>query len=256
MKIQHSLFGLLFAAVLFSCTKETPTPTTPDPVVPELSTVQLKFDHVWGPSMGAFALNQALVHPSTTDEITFTTLNYYISNIKLQKADGSSYVQPESYHLVRVSSGAMADLVLSNIPVGDYTGITFTIGVDSARNVSGVQEGALSPSNGMFWSWNTGYIFIKAEGTSPQSTNGQFTYHIGGFSGENNAIRTVTLPFSGDLRVRKNAEPSIHFNVNAARFWHGGIRMADLSRVHMPGANAATLATNFQGAFSVDHLHN
>ncbi len=255
MKIQHSLFGLLFAAVLFSCTKETPTPT-PDPVVPEVSTVQLKFDHVWGPNMGAFALNQALVHPATTDEITFTTLNYYVTNIKLQKAYGSSYVQPESYHLIRLQSGALVDLTLQQIPVGDYTGITFTIGVDSARNVSGVQEGALSPSNGMFWSWNTGYIFVKAEGSSPQSSNGQFTYHLGGFAGENNAIRTVTLPFSGNLRVRKNAEPSIHFNVNAARFWHGGIRIADLSRVHMPGANAATLATNFQGAFSVDHLHN
>lgn len=255
MKIQHTLFGLLFAAVLFSCTKETPTPT-PDPVVPEKSTVQLKFEHVWGPSMGAFAINQALVHPLTSNEITFTLLNYYVSNIKLQKADGSSYVQPESYHLVRLSSGSMADLVLSDIPVGDYTGITFTIGVDSARNVSGVQEGALSPSNGMFWSWNTGYIFIKAEGRSPQASSGNFTYHIGGFSGENNAIRTVTLPFNGELRVRKNAEPSIHFNVNAARFWHGGIQLADLSTIHMPGANAALIATNFQGAFSVDHLHN
>jgi hypothetical protein len=108
----------------------------------------------------------------------------------------------------------------------------------------------------MFWSWNTGYIFIKAEGTSPQASSGNFTYHIGGFAGANNAIRTVTLPFNGELRVRANAEPSIHFNVNAARFWHGGIQLADLSTIHMPGANAALIATNFQGAFSVDHLHN
>jgi hypothetical protein len=253
MNFKYLILGLLLSASLFSCTKETPTPTPPPA---ETGAVLLKFDHGWGPSMAPFALNQGLVHPMTGDSITFTQLNYYVSNVKLQKADGSSFVVPNSYHLVRVPGSPQVDVLLPNIPVAEYSGITFNIGVDSARNVSGVQEGALSPSNGMFWSWNTGYIFVKAEGTSPQAANGQFAYHLGGFSGEHNAIRTVTLPFNSSLRVVKNAEPSVHFNVNAARFWHGGLRLADLSIIHMPGANAALMATNFQGAFSVDHVHN
>jgi hypothetical protein len=243
------------ATTMWSCTKENPTPTPTDPVM-ETGTVLLKFDHVWGPTMGAFSIGQSLVHPMSNEELTFSLLNYYITNVKLTKADGSTYVQPESYHLVRLSSGSFAELVLENIPVGEYTGITYTIGVDSARNVSGIQEGALSPSNGMFWSWNTGYIFVKAEGTSPQSPNGEFKYHLGGFSGEHNAIRTNSHTFVGQLRVLKNAEPSIHFYVNAARFWHGGLRVADLNTVHMPGSNAATLAGNFRDAFVLDHIHN
>jgi hypothetical protein len=65
-----------------------------------------------------------------------------------------------------------------NVPAGTYTGMYLTMGVDSARNVSGAQEGALDPANGMFWSWTSGYIMIKAEGLSPQGAGGSFTYHL------------------------------------------------------------------------------
>jgi hypothetical protein len=59
----------------------------------------------------------------------------------------------------------------------------FMIGVDSARNNSGAQTGALDPTNGMFWSWSTGYIMAKFEGTSAQSpaAANALKFHIGGF---------------------------------------------------------------------------
>ncbi|WP_316930094.1 MbnP family protein, partial [Hymenobacter sp. IS2118] len=44
-------------------------------------------------------------------------------------------------------------LALKDIPVGDYQSVSFTVGVDSARNVAGAQTGALDPNNGMFWTW-------------------------------------------------------------------------------------------------------
>jgi hypothetical protein len=258
MKTNRIIWAVMLSTLLFACKKED---ITPDPVPnpnPVTSSMVIKFDHVWGPNRTSWRLNEMRVHPSTGDTSTFTVLNYYISNVRLRKADGSEYVQPESYHLVRLQPNAgLADLKLNNVPVGDYTAITYTIGVDSTRNVSGVQEGALSPSNGMFWSWNTGYIFVKAEGTTPHAVNGNFRYHIGGFSGANNAIRTVTHTFNGGtLRVRQNAEPSLHMFVNVARFWHGGIRLSSVNNVHMPGANAVLLADNFRDAFVFDHLHN
>lgn len=256
MKRNHFFIAVLCSTLLFACKKDDNTPD-PDPN-PATSSMLLKFDHVWGPNRLAWTLGETKAHPATGDTLTFNTLNYYISNVKLRRADGSEYVQPESYHLIKLQNGgALADLQLTNIPVGDYTAITYTIGVDSTRNVSGVQEGALSPSNGMFWSWTTGYIFVKAEGNSPQSPNGNFVYHLGGFRGENNAIRTNMHSFNGGtLRVRQNAEPSIHLYVNVARFWHGGIRVSDLHTIHMPGANASNMASNFRDAFVFDHLHN
>ena len=76
-----------------------------------------------------------------------------------------------------------ATLTLSDVPEGSYTEMSYVLGVDSTRNVSGAQAGALSTANGMFWSWSTGYIMLKAEGTSPNSGTGSFSFHLGGFSG-------------------------------------------------------------------------
>jgi hypothetical protein len=98
---------------------------------------------------------------------------------------------------------------------------------------------------------------VKAEGSSPVATNETFTYHLGGFQGPNNAIREVFVPFNDtNLRIAPNATPVAHLTVNAARFWHGGISLADMSMVHMPGANASLLMTNFSGGFVLDHVHN
>jgi hypothetical protein len=246
----------IFALAFTSCKKDKED-ENPDPD-PTSGTVVMKFDHRWGNTFAPFAMNESLTHPATSEIINFQTLNYYISNVKLQREDGSWWIQDESYHLVKVAANATTqEISLSNVPLANYTGIEFTIGVDSTRNVSGAQSGALSTSHGMFWSWNTGYIFIKAEGTSPDSPTGGFSYHIGGFreSNNTNAIRTNALNFGGEtLGVTGTNHPKIHLFVNAARFWHGGISLEDIHTVHMPGANAITLADNFKEAFVIDHI--
>lgn len=250
---------MLLTSVLLvvSCDKEKEQDENPSPNIETKGEFKLEFDHVWGPAQANFSLNQTLVHPSTLDTISFNKLMYYISNIKLNGKDGSTWAETESYHIVDASNAAKSILTIKDVPSKEYIGITFSIGVDSIRNVSGAQEGALSPSNGMFWSWNTGYIFIKAEGTSPQSNNGTFEYHIGGFKGDFNAYKTNVLDFKGEiLTIAPNASPQVHLTVNAARLWHGGLKIADISRIHMPNANSLQMAGNFQGAFAYDHIHN
>jgi hypothetical protein len=247
---------MIFAAsTLNSCKKkeELPNATGGD--------VDLQFDHKWGPAHAAFSMNTEMTHPATGEKITFTKLNYYISNVKLKKEDGTWWVQPESYHLVKVNENTAPKIKLEDVPIGKYTAIEYTIGVDSIRNVSGAQTGALAPSNGMFWSWTTGYVFIKVEGTSPNSgaSSGEFRYHIGGFRNENNtnAVRSNLQELPGVLVVKSGHEnhAKIHFYVNSARFWHGGISLQDLHTVHMPGTNANTIADNFSGAFLIHHIH-
>lgn len=255
MKIQPTLFGLLFAAALFSCTKETPTPT-PDPVVPETSTVQLKFDHVWGPALAPFTMDQALKHPNTGDSMTITLLQYYVTNVKFQLADGSTFSQPHSYHLVRLVSGGLAELTLDNIPLGDYTGFTFTIGVDSVRSTNGPEIGVLSPDNGMYWDTSNGYIFIKVEGRSPQAPDGTFAYHLGGYQTPFNALNTKNFAFNTALSVRQQATPSIRIYVNAARFWHGGLLLANKPSILQPSSDAVSVAANFTAGYVLDNIQN
>lgn len=253
-----ALSGLLItAAITFqNCSSDDDNNDNNTPPPAMKGDMEIKFDHRWGPSQAPFTLDNPHTHPATGEEITFTTLRYYISNVRLHKSDGSTHAEEESYHIVDASA-TFPKVHVKDIPAGDYTGVSFLIGVDSLRNVSGAQTGALDPAENMFWSWSTGYIFIKAEGSSPAAMNETFTYHLGGFSGEHSALREVYSSFGdADMRIAPDALPSAHFMVNAARFWHGGISLGEMSMVHMPGANASQLATNFSGGFILDHIHN
>ncbi|MFN4082439.1 MAG: MbnP family protein [Bacteroidia bacterium] len=222
------------------------------------SSLVIEFDHVWGTTLEQFQLNKWFVHPMSKDSMKFTMLRYYVSNIKLKKTDGNWYEIPESYYLVDASINKGNELQINDIPDGDYTNIKFTMGVDSIRNVSGVQTGALAPSNGMFWDWNTGYIMIKAEGESPQSADGTFAFHLGGFSGEFNVVRELSMDFKGAiLSIKKDASPVIHLLVNPARFRHTlGSLSNGSTKVHMPGASAKTMADDFNTWIRFDHIHN
>ncbi|MBC6988622.1 MbnP family protein [Hymenobacter sp. BT491] len=222
----------------------------------ETGTLDLEMEHIVGTQ--ALELNRAMPYTTAAgDQFKVTTFNYYISNIKLKKADGTEYVQPDSYYLVKESIANSKRLALDKIPVGDYTGITFTIGVDSARNVAGAQMGALDPSNNMFWDWNSGYIFLKMEGTSDQAPSKSLIFHVGGFKKPYNAIRTVSPSLNGKtVLVRTDHSPEMHFHVDLLKLFTG-IRFADASsNSHSAGPSAVRIADNYAaGMFTVDHIH-
>ena len=120
---------------------------------------------------------------------------------------------------VLVNAFDTSDIMLE-IPGGNYSQIGFTVGVDSIYNVSGVQTGDLDPVKAMFWTWQTGYIHLKAEGYSPQSKAPfkKFTYHIGGFRHPYNTNRTVSLNYiknNEPLVIKVDLEPL--FNVMSVK---------------------------------------
>ncbi|MBA3900572.1 MAG: hypothetical protein H0X62_10240 [Bacteroidetes bacterium] len=205
-------------------------------------------------------LNGKTYKTAKGDEVSITTFDYYISNIQLNAADNSAYVEKESYHLLKTSDAATLKFSLSEIPVNEYVSITFTIGVDSIRNVSGAQTGALDPAHGMFWTWNSGYIMAMLEGTSPQSTmaGNLFQFHIGGFAGENNVLKRITLEFPSPLKIEKGKTPTLNLKADAAQ-WFKSPNNIDLSitnNCQMPGACAKTIAGNYANMFSVISVNN
>lgn len=204
----------------------------------------------------ALVLNTGNYTTEPGDPFTVTTFNYYLSNIRLLRADGTAFVQPESYYLVKQSDAASQRFTIPAVPPGDYTGVTFTIGVDSARNVAGAQQAALDPLNGMFWNWNTGYVFLKMEGTSPRTANGQLVIHVGGFTAPYNAVRPVSPSFNGQvMRVGQGATPQLHLRADLLKLF-SGVRLSDASVAsHMPGANAVAVANRYSaGMFTVDRI--
>lgn len=255
MKRIYMMSALALGMAIFaSCKKDEvePTPTTPTATAAD---VELKIEHTWA---GAeFVLGTDLVNVHTGDTLNFTTFKYYISNIKLKKADGSWWSESNSYHLLDVSTmGSTTSLTLANVPAGEYTDVQYVLGVDSTKNVSGAQDGDLSPSKGMFWSWNTGYIMTKAEGTSPQAGMGSFAFHLGGFSGSNNIVTTKTHNFgSNSLTVNGTNHCQIHLSALPEELWSNGVSVATSSMIMMPGAGAKAMANAFYASFAFEHIH-
>lgn len=199
-------------------------------------------------------------------------LNYYISNIKLQTNSGVEYVVPQDsgYFLIMEDEPSSQVITLSNVPAGDYDKITFTIGVDSLRSTMDISKrtGVLDPTqghDGMYWTWNSGYIFFKMEGTSPAAPADQdhkFYYHIGGYGGYDspslNNIRNVAISMgSAKALVRPEKRPQVHIHVDIQEFFKGPnpFSIADHSLV-MFAEFSKMISENYVNMFKYDHVHN
>lgn len=262
MTLKHIKLAAIAALVLFmtSCDSDDDDDNNPGTQPEAKGIMHIKIDHEWGPNQDHFHLGEAYVHPENDDTLTFNKLNYFISNIKLYQADGTEWAQEESYHFIELGQGHMGsslEINIDDVPQGNYTSMSYMIGVDSTRNVSGAQTGALDPATGMFWSWTTGYIFVKYEGESVLSSSGQFSYHLGGFEGTRNAIQNVSHDFQGaTLEIMPNANPSVHLIVDPSKLWQDGFSSAQQNMLHMPGDMAVMLAGNVAEGFRYDHIHN
>lgn len=188
-------------------------------------------------------------------------LKYYISNTAFYSG-GKAARQKSQYWLINQASDSSLGISI-RLPVNDYDSIGFLLGVDSARNTSGAQTGPLDPLNDMFWTWRSGYIMEKLEGTSPQSNivNNKFEYHIGGYEGENKALNFITVPFAAGnkLVIKKNQTSTVVIQVDINRFWDVAypLRITETPVCSAPGVLAKQIAINFSRLFSAKEIiHN
>ncbi len=88
-----------------------------------------------------------------------------------------------------------------------YSKVKFNIGVDSTTNVSGALGRDLDPTKGMYWTWQSGYINLKLEGTSNlcKTRHNEFQFHLGGYQYPFNNFQTVFT----DVNSKQNIEVTI-----------------------------------------------
>lgn len=180
---------------------------------------------------------------------SITMLKYYISNIRLHKKDGSSK-SLNVYKLIdaKVSSSCIIDA--GTIDAGEYDSLSFYVGIDPTRNHTGAQDGDLDVSKGMFWTWNTGYIFYKHEGQYKNSANQTkaLVLHLG----TDNAYSKVSLPVT--LNVDGNRKMEIKMDLNSVYASPVNIDFnTDNSRQSTSAGDATWIAkmkSNFADAFS------
>lgn len=206
----------------------------------------ISFQHMMG--------NQALVLDDSLqnghgEKLVVRRFKYYISNLVLIDQEGNRQAYPDTYYLVNEAEPSSKRIVLPNANK-NYSAIEFLLGVDSARNCSGIQTGVLDPMQGMFWTWNTGYVFAKLEGASPSSSlpAHAFTYHIGGFRTGESVLKTIRLTIPGKALPK---DLQVKVDINA---WFSGtntLLIADRPVCHSPGALAMKFAANYAHMFSI-----
>jgi hypothetical protein len=183
------------------------------------------------------------------EPFTVNRFRYYISHVALRDDNENIIDIKNDYHLID-EEDSMSKKILLHTSLKKITTLEFTIGVDSIKNISGVQTGDLDPSHGMFWTWNSGYIFAKLEGQSDSahSPNHAFTYDIGGFKQKENALRKVVLVVPSN-----NDSNEIIINVDILKWFQAkyDFKLSHTPYCHQPGKMAQQLADNYATMFSI-----
>lgn len=245
---------LVFTIAFYACSKDSESTTT-RPFV-ESGSIAFEFEHVVGTT--PLFLNSVFYTNANGDQFNVTTFKYYISNIKFIRENGTKVSEEESYHLINAAVSSGLSFNTANIPKGTYTAIEFMVGVDSTRNVSGAQTGALDPANGMFWSWSTGYIFSMMEGTSTASPTGNIAFHITGFEDPFNSLRVVHLELPQALKVENQSMSTIHLKTNLLEMFQTPNLIKFNATYNITSASpvAPAIADNYLDMFSVDTVEN
>ena len=247
-----------------------------------LAPLSVEFDNIVGERTFTINNTGSLYTNAAGEKFSISLLQYFISNIKAETATGQQYtVNPDSSYFMISGADKATRFAKVRVPEGDYTKLTFILGVDSLRSTMPVDKrtGVLDPAAGgghagagMYWGWNSGYIFFKYEGNAnaiSDDVNGdptgkkQFKYHIGGFGGYSaptlNNIKTITIDLkaAGIAKVRKGRQSNIHLFVDVMKVFNGKNAFSIAAHPNvMFGDFSAVIANNLTEMFKHDHTEN
>lgn len=249
----------LVALSLVSCQKELSGEgaETPDHNIIINFRPVVQFDNV------AMHLDTVTYQNAFNESFNVSAFKFYIHGIELLNTDSNriSRAGDQDYYLIDFSD-SNSTTVKIKVDSYKYNRIAFTMGVDSALNVSGAQAGVLDPAKGMFWEWRTGYIMSKLEGTSPASTAPAhtFKYHIGGFTQSESVIKKIILlfPMNNDINMKPQGTTELTITADAYDWFSNpnDIRISANAGVMAPGPLAQQIAENYSKMFTVVEVSN
>lgn len=253
--MKNLLFITLVSALIFttqSCKKDdstsgntTGTTGKPGITLTAPGSLKLSISHTYG--AGALAMSPVSYVTDAHDTIKVTQLTYYISNVTLTTAGGSK-VNLGNHTLVEFTPNQNSDIVLQNVPAGTYTSVSYILGVDSAANSTGSHTGDLDPSNGMYWSWSTGYVFVRIKGRF-SAQNSSFSFDIGGDNNRMNVSHNLASYQVSGTGITANVKFDVSKIFNAPNLYD---LKSDVTDIHSSGAPGIDkLKANMAGAFTV-----
>lgn len=240
---KYSIFLVFF---FFSCKKKE----TPDPL-PTKGSVYLKFNHTYNGQ--SFELNKEFTD-GFGNKISFTRVDYYISNPILKNTTGTNLSINNNYFLV--NSSTETALVASLEPT-TIKEIAFNIGLDEETNHKDPANyesthplAYQSPS--MHWGWSTYYLFIVIEGNVDTDGDGSFddifAFHIG----TDNYLKSISTN-SNNISIEAGKSNMIPIKIDYSKlFLNIDLSTDNITHTmdNMPLAN--TFANNISTAFSFE----
>lgn len=144
---------------------------------------------------------------------------FFVSNITLLSATGN-YTFEDFWLLVSPDQHVYS---IADFPPGDYTGLSFQVGVDTITNNTKLpadfEAGHVLANTDMHWSWNDGYIFAKFEGHGDTSAvvdsipEVDLIYHLG----TNALIQDVSINYP--FTASDNEEVQLNLKVEYPKFF-------------------------------------
>ena len=173
-----------------------------------------------------------------TSWIQIDELKFYIQYSPFfsdEKINGGSVI-----HLIDVNDSLTYQLPFTEDGAHSNSMFQFSIGIDSVSTIQTQFSGALDPSLGMYWAWNTGYIHLKLEGKSNLSIqrNNEFQLHIGGYNLKNNTQRWLETK----LKI-VNGKPELVFDLT--KFAVETLNFQKSPMIMIPGIEAIQIANGF-----------
>lgn len=266
MKNYFFLFLVSFSLFLIGSCKD-------DPESEETSSIELNFKGAFGDDL--LLMFQEYSYPDGK-KMQLKEFNFFISEVSLIGADdvNTKLVEVDLIDLgFDMNNPALAEqgqtLVIRDVPVGEYTGISIGYGVSADLNRTDPSEyGTDHPLRNNHWSGWSSYIFSVIEGAADMNNDGEivsggaesesFSYH----SGTNDNY--VTGVINQTILVKSESIQTLNFTVDVQKLFRNNTQEFDtnsdgyLDIENYPGTHSDTkqemfnrIMSNFTAAVSL-----
>jgi hypothetical protein len=186
---------------VFSCTGDG---NESKKIKPTSAVIKIILDHKVGDQ--EFKMNEMIYRSKAGYPYDIRTLRYFLSEFSFY-IDTSEALVVDTFHYVEASDAykSTKTLILSNIPAGKYSGMSFIHGLDDTYNIpiSGMEAHSLPNEVNeyldMYWPWQEDgqYHFMKYEGFYVKDKDTlSFKLHTGPTNGKANYIKLDKLDFT------------------------------------------------------------
>jgi hypothetical protein len=246
--LMPGLLFLMVGLVVISCKKDEEE--DPPPPAPQ---VEVKF--FFSNRVGTSTLNfdQIMYQNAFGNIYSVSTLQYFVSDIKLNKPDGTSVMIDTIHYVDGEDQNTLLFAPPMKVPAIDYSSISFIFGLNEEKNVTGAFTNP--PESLMEWPlpMGGGYHYMKLEGKiDNDGVIENFQAHTGPTMGNPYFIE-VTLPASA-FTAKEGLIITIGMNIN--NWWTNPntIDLNDMSSIMMDMDAQQELKANGGDVFYLESI--